>query len=160
VSTEGAACATDSSCGCSGTSSAIYTSGPAAPDEPIVCTAPIGEMNVQVYMDRYRAVFAHLVAREPFPGGFAWRFRAEPGLEAELRTLATLERSCCSFFTFDLKRDSEHLVWETRADERAAAVLEEYSRLPERLAAEARPGHDLRSVKEHAEHAGLKFSNE
>jgi hypothetical protein len=113
---------------------------------------------VQEQIDRYRAAFVHLVGTERLAGGFRWRFRAEPGLEAELKLLAERETDCCRFFQFTLLRSGDELHWETRADQRAASVLEEFARLPERLSQEPRRGHDVVSVKRSVSAAGLVFA--
>ena len=78
-------------------------------------------------------------------------------MEQELRLLAEREHECCRFFQFDLSKVGDELHWETRADERAAAILDEFARLPERLRDEPRPGHDVTSVKRSANAAGLVF---
>ncbi len=114
------------SCGCApkGRSVAsLFRSAAANGEEPIVCTADLRDKPAaQEQMDRYRSAFADLAQTERFDGGFRWRFRSRPGLEGELKLLAEREADCCRFFQFDLLRQGDELVWETRADQRARAA--------------------------------------
>ena len=150
------------SCGCTpkgGTVASLFRSAAASGEEPIVCTADLRDKPaVQEQMDRYRAAFADLAGTDRFAGGFRWRFRSRPGLEAELKLLAEREADCCRFFQFDLLQQGDEVLWETRANERAAAVLDEFSRLPERLSQEPRRGHDVAALKRSASAAGLMFA--
>ncbi len=150
------------SCGCGPSASdesSLYRSPAAIGEEPIACTADLQHKPaVQEQIDRYRAAFVHLVGTDRLAGGFRWRFRAEPGLEAELKLLAERETDCCRFFQFALLRSGDELHWETRADQRAASVLAEFARLPERLSQEPRCGHDVVLVKQSASAAGLVFA--
>jgi len=150
------------SCGCGpsgGGVSSLFRSTRAADDEPIACTADLQDKPaVQEQMDRYRAAFGRLVGTDRFAGGFRWRFRAQPGLEAELKLLAEREADCCRFFQFDLLKVDDELHWETRANESAASVLDEFANLPDRLRQEPRSGHDVVSVKRSATAAGLVFA--
>ena len=150
------------SCGCAPVtprSARVFNSGALPPDEPIACTAGLWDKAaVQAHIDAYRAAFTRQTGGERFPGGFRWRFRAEPGLAEELKSIAQREHTCCRFLSFDLRFEGDQLIWETRSDDRAAAFLEEFFRLPERLRAEPRPGHDLEALKQRAEEAGLSFT--
>jgi hypothetical protein len=109
---------------------------------------------MQTRVDEYRAVFRRIVHAERFDHGFEWRFRWDADVEAQVRSLAVKEQECCRFFRFEVGRDGAEIVWVTRADDRAAAVLEEFFHLPERLLEE----HDVRAVKAAAKRAGLAFS--
>ena len=131
----------------------------AAPDQPIACTADLRDGTaVQAHIDAYRAVFTRLIGTERFADGFRWSFRAEPGLEAELRALVEREHGCCRFFNFELTVDRDRIVWTTTADEPARSMVDEFFRLPERLRSEPRSGHDLAVLKHSAEAAGLMFT--
>jgi mercuric ion transport protein len=149
-------------CGCAPAgrgASSVYESAKPRPGEPIVCTADLADTpTVQGQIDGYRAAFVHLVRTERFAGGSRWVFRKEPGLRERLVELAQGEHQCCKFFQFDVKDTSEHLVWETRADDAAASVLEFYSQMPERLREEPRRGADTAALKLSATTAGLKFA--
>jgi hypothetical protein len=149
------------SCGCGPTRDArmVYESAKPKPGEPIVCTADLADKpTVQAQIDGYRTAFVHLVRTERFEGGFRWMFRKEAGLRERLKELAQNEHQCCQFFQFDVKDTSEHLVWETRAEEAATSVLEFYSQMPERLREEPRRGADTVALKRRATSAGLKFA--
>jgi hypothetical protein len=104
---------------------------PADEAEPIVCTLEGRDMQTRV--DEYRAVFGRIVGAERFDHGFAWRFRWDPEVEVQVRALVAKEKECCRFFRFDVRHEGADIVWETRAEPRAAAVLEEFFCLPERL---------------------------
>src|SRR5688572_27058784 len=121
-------------CGCASETkaSSSYRTPLPSPDEPIVCTANLKDANaIQGGIDAYRAAFTRLVSTDRFPGGCRWVFRAEPGLETELKAIAEQEHECCRFFQFEIQTEGEHVVWVTRADERATAVLDEFYRMPE-----------------------------
>jgi hypothetical protein len=129
-----------------------------AVNAPVVCTADLTHAQVQI--DGYRAVFQRLASAERFPGGFRWTFRAELGLESQLRGLAEREADCCRFFSYDLITDDDKIDWEVRGEDRVSSVLEEYFHLPERLREEPRQVHDVAALKRSAEKAGLGFSPE
>jgi hypothetical protein len=151
-------------CGCRPTdpgSAQIFATPPARMEEPIACTVDLKNTKlIEAGLEGYRKAFARLLATEPFPGGFRWRFRGEPGLDTELKALAAGEHECCRFMTFKITTDGPHIVWEVRAHDHAASFLEEYSRLPERLRTEPRPGHDIIAVKDLAKKAGLVFTSD
>ena len=84
-------------------------------------------------------------------------FEPRPGLDGELRRLAENEHQCCGFFKFEVRTVGDDIVWQTSADERAASVLAEFSRLPARLSKIA-PGQDLAPIKQRASAAGLVFA--
>jgi hypothetical protein len=94
----------------------------------------------RVRMEEFRSVFRRAyIAGERFTGGVRWRFRSEPGLLAELRTLAAREQACCSFFHFEVFERAEEVWWQTMAQPGAEAVLEEFFVMPERLTQDASP---------------------
>lgn len=150
-----------SGCGCApaGGAKRLFESPEPSGDEPVVCTAPLEDKPViQRGIDSYRAAFSQLVATEHFEGGFRWRFPREPALQARLEQLIAAEYACCRFFQFRLTSEGDAIVWETRAPAHAASVIEEFSRLPERLLAEQRPGHDVATLKAKVSAAGLRFA--
>jgi hypothetical protein len=115
-------CVLDGRCGCS--SSAARDLG---------CTLDDDSLGARVAA--FRDLFARgLLRRESAPGRAEWIFAWSPELEAEARALAIAERACCSFFTFEITRDSDMLRWIATApperrdtlallDEAAAASL-------------------------------------
>ena len=55
-----------------------------------------------------------------------WRFRAAPGLEEDLRSLAGRERECCRFFIFEIQTVGYEIWWDSRVeDPDALPLLEE-----------------------------------
>lgn len=129
------------------------TSGCGERDEPIVCTLGVNDQRLRA--SEFRAVFAHLIATEPFQGGFRWKFRAEHDIEAQLASLAVREHACCRFFDFRIFNAGDTVIWETRADERAASVLDELMKLPSTLSSNPDPS-DLKHI---FSAAGLPFVN-
>jgi hypothetical protein len=124
-----------------------------------VCTADLGDPSaVQAQVDGYRAAFEHLLTTRRTENGFVWVFEYRPDLVARLRTLAENEHRCCRFFEFDLRTTDDHILWEVRGDPRATSVVDEFARMPERLAREPRRGHDLAELKRRTASAGLVFS--
>lgn len=137
----------------------LFKTPEAWPDEPVVCTADLRDgPRVQQGIDRYRAAFVSLTTTERFSGGFRWRFRREPGLEARLQALMSSEHDCCRFFRFELTMAADEIVWETRAPAHAASIMEEFSRMPDVLRAEQRAGHDVARLKASVSTAGLRFA--
>ena len=153
------ACTVDGGCGCGpGDKASILTTVSPRPGEPIVCTADLRDKpTVQGQLDGYRAAFEHLLRVKKFEGGVRWVFQNRRGLGDALRNLAEKEHQCCSFFKFDLRTAGETIVWETKASKEAAAVLEEFARLPERLSQHAR-GSEAQPIKEAIGSAGLIFA--
>jgi hypothetical protein len=125
-------------------------------DEPIACTFDMKDMGAaRAHIDGYRAAFEHLVDAERFAGGFRWMFRNAPGLEHRLKKLAEREHDCCRFMDFELFYRGNNIVWETRADDRAASVMEAYFRLPETL--RVGDGGDVAALQDGFVKAGLQF---
>jgi len=150
-----------SGCGCAPAAgpTRLFESPEPPDDEPVVCTAPLQDKpTIQRGIDSYRAAFCELITTERFEGGFRWRFRREPGLQALLEQLIAAEHDCCRFFQYRLTMEGNELVWETRAPAHAASVLDEFSRMPERLLAEQRAGHDVAALKVKASASGLRFA--
>jgi hypothetical protein len=75
----------------------------------------------------------------------------------QLRSLAQKEHQCCSFFKYDLRVEGETIIWETTANPEAASVLDEFARLPERLAAHPQ-GREAEEIKRIIGGAGLMFA--
>ena len=74
-----------------------------------------------------------------------------------MRDLARREHDCCRFFDFRVFREGDAIVWESRADERATAILDELMRLPETLDS----SRDTEALKRAlGERAGLVFASD
>lgn len=156
----GAASDAGGACGC-GPSSSVYRSPARDPDASVACTADLSKTEaIQAHMDAYRDAFASLTRTDRFAGGFRWHFDARPGLERRLKEIAEREHQCCTFFDFIITTEGNEVVWEVRADENASAVLDEFSRIPERLVAEPRKGHDLSHLKQTFDNVGLTFTHD
>ena len=89
----------------------------------------------QAQWQRVRDVFERaFLSSERIEDGGRFRFRALPGLEAELKALAEREHACCRFFRFDVFEKDGELWWETGVDAEAEPVLEAFLTLPGMLA--------------------------
>lgn len=120
--------------------------------EPIACTIGGREQQIKRVAD-FGVAFEHLLRTEILEGGFRWHFRADSEQELFLRGLAQRENECCRFFDFRLTRDGATVVWETRAPDQAAEVLEAFRRLPETLG----ELDDNDALKSAFSESGLKF---
>ncbi len=152
-------CDVGGGCGCAPPGNTnVFATGSPRSGEPIVCTADLRDQpTVQGQLDGYRAAFAHLLCTEKVDGAVRWVFANRPGLSGDLRNLAKKEHRCCSFFKFDLRIVGETIVWQTTAHEEAAAVLDEFARLPDRLGQHSR-GNEVQPIKEAIGGAGLIFA--
>jgi len=104
--------------------------------EPIACT--LDSDGFRRRLEEFRDVFERsYLSRQRFAGGGRFRFRALPGLEIELRSLAEREQACCRFFRFEIFAKDDELWWETRVDAEAEPVLEIFLELPDLLARRA-----------------------
>ena len=61
----------------------------------------------------------------PTRGGIRMRFTPEAGVEQELEQLLALERDCCAFADWAIRREGGTLVVEVASDEAGADVLRE-----------------------------------
>ena len=152
-------CDAGGGCGCAPPGNThIFATGSPPSGEPIVCTADLRDQpTVQGQLDGYRAAFQHLLRTEKSDGAVRWVFANRPGLSVGLRKLAEKEHRCCSFFKFDLRLVGETIIWETTAHEDAAAVLDEFARLPDRLSQHSR-GDEVQPIKAAIGGAGLIFA--
>ena len=55
--------------------------------------------------------------------GLLARFRDEPAAERELRALVAVERNCCSWARWDVRKDGGELILDVRSTPRGAAAL-------------------------------------
>lgn len=110
------ACELDRSCGC----------GPLPVDRAraVGCTLPDAELPERG--DELRRIFRRGLKHREVRGDRAiWTFAWSPDLERDAQALARAEQGCCSFWTFDLRREGDDLRWEAVAppDRRDAILL-------------------------------------
>lgn len=123
--------------------------------EPIVCTLTGGQSRAERVAE-FQKAFELLQRTEPFGDGFRWHFLADPRQEVWLRDLAQRENECCRFFEFKITRDGATVVWETRAPEDAAEVLEAFRELPVTL----KSSPTIAALETAFAEAGLKFASD
>src|SRR5215831_11145144 len=126
---------------------------PNAAEQPIVCTIRPGDEE-QEMMALYRSLFADAYAgRERLVDGVLWRFRADAGVEARVRTLAAIEQRCCAFLRIAVSVEKGEVRWYVRGPDAARTFLDEYHRLPETI------WESGESLKERISAAGLAFDD-
>jgi hypothetical protein len=108
-------------------------------DDParVVCDMRNAVDTPQERAEEYGRLFATALAgRDRTDRLVRFRFRRTAVDENQVRSLAARERACCPFFEIRLSGSAEELWWETRVGENqdAMALLEEFYRLPDRLA--------------------------
>jgi hypothetical protein len=64
-----------------------------------------------------------LCEKEPTDRGVRLRFRRLAGVEDELRELAALERECCSFASWSVRREGDDVVLRVSAEGTSAATV-------------------------------------
>jgi hypothetical protein len=97
---------------------------------PVACTLGTGDLAGRVA--RWRAVAARAAGRRASTEhGVRLSFAAGPGVAAELRELAVLERDCCAFATWSVRQDGDRILVDVSGDtqEAATAVQEMFSEL-------------------------------
>jgi hypothetical protein len=92
-------------------------------DQAIMCTLSAGELGARGQRwgrlrDRATAEVA------PTEAGLRLRFRADPGIEAELRELAALERECCSFADWTVTVDRGSVCLDITAEGEAVPAVQ------------------------------------
>ncbi|HEX4063646.1 MAG TPA: hypothetical protein VHY58_21735 [Streptosporangiaceae bacterium] len=87
---------------------------------PVACTLGAGDLADRV--TRWRAVAARAAGeRSPTEHGVRLSFATGPGVAAELRELAALERDCCAFATWSVRQDGDRVLVEVSGDSPEAA---------------------------------------
>jgi hypothetical protein len=82
------------------------------PEEAIAAGCTLEPSAMPARADAFERLFARaLLRREASPGQLVWTLRWSDEIEAEARALAAAESLCCSFFTFELSRQDQHLRW-------------------------------------------------
>lgn len=103
---------------------------------PIVCDMTDAPDTTEERLAEYRRLFSNdLIGRERTEDGIRFRFRPRDGLTTEIRDLATREKACCAFFTFDIREHDDEVTWDATVidDPVARQILDEYYALPETL---------------------------
>lgn len=100
---------------------------------PIACTLEPGA-EAQQALAAYHILFADALERaERTDTGVRWTLRAEPGVEARVRSLAAMEERCCAFLTMDVSVARDVVVWNVTGPEEARDFLDQYLRLADRV---------------------------
>lgn len=89
--------------------------------------------SIEEGLSQYRALFeTHLIRRERTDEKIRFVFRSDEGVEELVRETAAREKSCCSFFAFDVAVHDDEIWWDakTAADPTAQAILSEFYELP------------------------------
>ena len=91
-----------------------------APD--IACT--LGQERLTSQADRWRRLIqAAGLGRTETADGLELRFRDEPAVERELRDLVTVERACCAWARWEVRRADGALVLHVSSTPAGAAAL-------------------------------------
>ncbi len=101
---------------------------------PVVCDLTGAPDTPEERIAEYRELFAaHLVGRSTLDGVVRFRFRADEGVEDQVRDLIAREQQCCGFFDFTVSVHGGEVVVDTAVGDDAAArtMLDEWARLPE-----------------------------
>lgn len=94
-------------------------------DEPIfACTLDEAGKAEREILDR--PIARKLVGREREGQRLILRFRAEPGVEDDVRQLAAREKQCCAFFEFDVTHDDTEVRLDVTAPEGAEGFLDAF----------------------------------
>ena len=99
-------------------------------DTPIACSLRRDDLTERQL--RWQALADRsIIDVTPSEHGLRLRFRPDPGVEAELRELAALERGCCSFADWTVHADGQAAVMDVSGAgaEAAAAVQEMFTSL-------------------------------
>jgi hypothetical protein len=82
------------------------------PEHAIAAGCTLEPSAMPARANAFERLFARaLMRREASLGQLVWTLRWSDEIEAEARALAAAESECCSFFTFELSRQDEHLRW-------------------------------------------------
>jgi hypothetical protein len=101
---------------------------------PIVCDMTDAPDTAVKRLAEYQTLFAtSLIGRERTTEGIRFRFRAAPGLEDQVRDLATREQACCAFFTFTITVHDDEIWWDSSIvdDDIARQILDQMCQLPD-----------------------------
>lgn len=105
---------------------------------PVVCDLTDAPDTAEERIAEYHRLFAlHLVECTTVDGMVRFRFGSHEGVEEWVRGLMARERQCCGFFEFAVHLDDDDVIWDATVgdDDAARAMLAEWARLPEAVAA-------------------------
>jgi hypothetical protein len=95
----------------------------ATPDAPIVCDMTTAADSPEERFAEYGRLYAHaLIARDRTDDAFQFTFAAKPGVWEWIADLVRREAACCPFFSYEVERRDDQIVWTTRADTSPAAL--------------------------------------
>lgn len=106
----------------------------------IVCDMTDAPDTPQERLAEYARLFEiAFIAAERTETRIRWRLRADPGIEAWARDLATRENACCAFMHNDVSLSAGQIIWEatTVDDPMAKAALDFFYELPQRARVDA-----------------------
>lgn len=92
------------------------------PVPPIACS--LSAANLAEQAARWRRLAARaMTGRDQTPDGLRIGFRADPGVERELRELVAVENDCCGWATWTVEPAAQHLVLDVRSVGDGVAAL-------------------------------------
>jgi hypothetical protein len=95
--------------------------GPVPDATAIACS--LGQRDLAERQRRWHALTDNAILDiAPTGYGLRMRFRADPGVGAELRDLAALERACCAFADWSVHADGDVQVMDVRGTSPAAVA--------------------------------------
>ena len=89
---------------------------------PVACSLTPQDLATQATRWQQLAVRA-MTDRAETANGLRITFRAEPGVEDELRELAAVENQCCPWATWTAEATAEHVVLDVASDGDGIAAL-------------------------------------
>lgn len=100
----------------------------------VACTLTGDEPAARI--NEFKDLFARaLVGRERTPDALRFRFAAGADVEARVRELTQNESQCCSFYVFEVRRETDVVTCDvTVTSEAAAPMLDELYALSDGLA--------------------------
>lgn len=107
---------------------------------PVVCS--LNQSDLAARQDRWLELARRAAIKVVTTNaGLRLLFRAEPGVEAEVRDLAELERDCCAFADWSVRARATRIVLDVTADgeEGITAAQAMFGRLRSHLAAAQAP---------------------
>ena len=92
-------------------------------NEPIACSLSASDLGMR--HERWLVLGSKaLVGIDTKEQGLELVFASEPGVEAEVRDLAELERECCAFASWEVSTEADRVVLDVRGDGEAVPVVQ------------------------------------